>query len=74
MGFLLAAQSPDEVEVIAVREALFVSPRPLDGSLAPWYRVRDMAAVVAVRALDAVLDIEAVAVGNEAWVVPSMAW
>ena len=74
VGYLLAAQFSGQVEDLDARGALFESPRPPDGSLAPGYRVRDIAAIFAIRALDAVLDIPALTVGDEAWADTSMAW
>lgn len=74
VGFLLAAQFSDDVEDPDVRGALFESPRPPDGSLAPGYRVRDIAAIFAIRALDAVLDMDELAAGDGAWADTSMAW
>lgn len=74
VGFLLAAQFDQDVEDPDVRGALFQSPRPPDGSLAPGYRVRDIAAIFAVRALDAVLDLGELASGDDDWADTSMAW
>ena len=74
VGFLLAAQFDQQVADPDVRGALFESPRPPDGSLAPGFRVRDIAAIFAVRALDAVLDLDELSSGAEAWADTSMAW
>ena len=74
VGFLLAAQLDQQAADPDVRGALFESPRPPDGSLAPGYRVRDIAAIFAVRALDAVLDLDELSSGAEAWADTSMAW
>lgn len=74
VGFLLAAQFSADVEDPDVRGALFESPRPPDGSLAPGYRLRDIAAIFAVRALDDVLDIDVLGDAEEEWADTSMAW
>jgi uncharacterized protein YyaL (SSP411 family) len=74
VGFLLAAQFADDCDDPDVRGALFESPRHPDGSLAPGYRVRDIAAIFAVRALDVVLEIDELAGGDETWADTSMAW
>jgi len=74
VGYLLAAQFSADVADPDVRGALFESPRPPDGSLAPGYRVRDIAAIFTVRALDAVLDINQLSAGDDAWADTSMAW
>ena len=56
VGFLLAAQFADDVEDANVRGALFESLNVPDGSLAPGFRVRDIAAIFALRLWDAALD------------------
>ena len=63
-----------DVEDANVRGALFESPRAPDGSLAPGFRVRDIAAIFAIRAWDAVLDLPDLLEGESDWIDTSMAW
>ena len=74
VGFLLAAPFSADVEDANVRGALFESPRAPDGSLAPGFRVRDIAAIFAIRAWDAVLDLPDLLEGESDWIDTSMAW
>lgn len=75
VGFLLRAQFADDVDDPHVRGAFFESPNKPDGSLAPGYQVRDIAALFGIRALDAVLDIpELLAAEGEEWADTTMKW
>ncbi len=74
VGFLLAAQFAADVEDPDVRGALFESPRAPDGSLAPGFRVRDIAAIFAIRAWDAALDLPALLDVDDDWIDTTMAW
>lgn len=73
-GFLLAAQFGQNVPDPDARGALFESPKPPDGSLAPGFRVRDIAPIFAIRAWDAILEIPALLEGGEDWADTSMKW
>jgi len=74
VGFLLAAQFRDDVQDPNVRGALFESPKAPNGTLAPGYLVRDIAAIFAIRAWDAVLDIPELLTSDEGWADTSMKW
>lgn len=74
IGYLLAAQFRDDVDDPDVRGALFESPKPPDGTLCPGYRVRDIAAIFAIRAWDAVLDIPDLLSSGEDWADTTMKW
>lgn len=74
VGFLLAAQFADDVEDANVRGALFESLNVPDGSLAPGFRVRDIAAIFALRLWDAALDTPELLAGNDPWLDTTMKW
>ena len=74
VGYLLAAQFRDDVPDPDVRCALFESPKAPNGTLAPGFLVRDIAAIFAIRAWDAVLDIPELLTSDEGWADTSMKW
>lgn len=75
VGYLLRAQFAADAEDPEVRGAFFESPNKPDGSLAPGFQVRDIAAIFGIRALDAVLDLpELLAADGEEWADTTMKW
>ena len=75
VGYLLRTQFAPDVEDANVRGAFFESLNKPDGSLAPGFQVRDIAAIFGIRALDTVLDIpELLAAEGEEWADTTMKW
>ena len=74
VGYLLAAQFRDDLADPNVRGALMESPKPPDGTLAPGFRVRDIASIFAIRAFDSVLDLPELLVAGDGWIDTSMQW